>query len=415
MKTKIKAVLLMCLAAVLVASIALAGCAAPEEAAVEKGPIKLAMVTDMTGPAHEQVMWCGWAAEDFAKWVNEQGGISGHPVEMEVVDTKYDLTLIRTAYKRLRTEVVSMSFDAQSHAYDALGDMFRMDEMPVLLTTGAGSALYPPGYVFSCMAPYDDRCCGMVDWIVANWEETRRPRLALLLGDYSSGRIAEQAEWYIEGKGVDLVAKEIVPWGPTDTTDQWVRIRDANPDYIYDTLCPDMMKVALMDKHRLGVDIPQLNFFWNSAIIRDTVPGEAYDGLMGMYSIYQWFNADKPGVKLVESIWTDYGHRTAAASNVTNCYIMAMASLFMQEEAIRLAIEQVGYEDLTPPAVYDGFCSIKNFDCRGLTKPFSLSKDKPRGQGGVQIGMLHKDGTVSIVCDWIECPWHLKLKAERGE
>lgn len=168
-------------------------------AAAEKGPIHFVMITDLTGPAHAQVSPQGWASEDYIKYLDKQGGINGHPLTIEVIDTKYQLPLIRTAYARNKDrKQVAVSFDALSGGIEALKGQFATDKIPVLMLTGHGPALYPSSWVFAEIVPYDDTLCAYADWIKKNWKEKRKPRLALLLGDYASGRSPEMAKWYVK-------------------------------------------------------------------------------------------------------------------------------------------------------------------------------------------------------------------------
>ena len=126
-------------------------------AAAEKGPIHFVMITDLTGPAHAQVSPQGWASEDYIKYLDKQGGINGHPLTIEVIDTKYQLPLIRTAYARNKDrKQVAVSFDALSGGIEALKGQFATDKIPVLMLTGHGPALYPSSWVFAEIVPYDD-------------------------------------------------------------------------------------------------------------------------------------------------------------------------------------------------------------------------------------------------------------------
>jgi len=164
----------------------------------KKGPIHFVILTDLTGPAHAQVASQGWAAEDYFKWLDKQGGIDGHPVTIEVVDTRYQLPLIRTAYTRYKgRKNTTISFDAISGGIEAMRGEFPKDKVPVQMLTGHGPALFPASWVFASIPPYDDTLCAYADWIKANWKESRKPRLALLLGE-EYAPTAMNAVWPIE-------------------------------------------------------------------------------------------------------------------------------------------------------------------------------------------------------------------------
>lgn len=378
--------------------------------AEKKDPINFVYITDLTGPAHAQAAPLGWAVEDYLNWRNQNGGIAGHPAVVSLIDTKYTLPLMRTAYARAKEDRhTTISFDSLSGGVEALKTQFRKDKVPVLMCTGHGPALFPVSWVVSMMPPYDDTLCTMADWIIANWKEKRKPRLALLLGDYASGRSPELAKWYCEKKGIEIVDVEYCPLMPNDTSDLLIRIRNSKPDYIYDTLMPGQVKVVLRDKLKLGITTPQVNFVFNSFLITKTVPPEAYDGYMGFQLASSWWEKDVPGVKLAYELYAKRGSVPPFA------YIAAVGAAMVWEEAVKNAIESVGYDKLDGPAILNGYLGIKNFNAMGLFKNVSYSKSDLRGSKWLKICRLHKDGTASNVTDWMEAPWNLKLKADVGK
>ena len=378
--------------------------------AAEKGPIHFVILTDLTGPAHAQVAPEGWAAEDYIQWVSKHGGINGHPVTIEVFDTKYQLPLIRTAYERNKDrEHMTMFFDAISGGIEAMKDQFVKDKIPVSMYTGHGPALYPVGWVFSMMPPYDDTLCCYADWIKANWKEKRKPRLALLLGDYASGRSPEAAKWYCEKIGVEVVSIEYVPVLPTDTSDLLIRMRDKKPDFVFDTLMPDQCKVVLKDRFKLGIKIPQANFVYNSSLIKDTVPLEAYVGYMGLQCSASWWETDVPGVKLAYEL---YKHRGPIPSAT---YISTLGGVMAWVEAVKNALNKVGYEKLNGQAIHNGYLEIKNFKAMGLFKELSYYPDDLRGSKWLKICKFNHDGSISNITGWMEAPQNLKLKAKEGK
>lgn len=381
-----------------------------EVRAEEKGPIHFVILTDLTGPAHAQVSPQGWAGEDYFRWLNDQGGINGHPVTIEVIDTRYQLPQIRTAYTRYKTRKhTTLSFDAISGGIDALKTQFAADKVPVQMLTGHGPALYPASWVFASIPPYDDTLCAFADWIAENWDKDRKPRLALLLGDYASGRSPETAKWYCEKKGIEIVSVEYVPLMPTDTSDLLVRMRDKEPDFVFDTLMPDQCKVVLKDRLKLGIKIPQVNFVFNSYLIKSTVPLEAYAGYMGFQHVSSWWEKDVPGVKLAYELH----QRRGPTPNAT--YIAAVGGHMVWAEAVRKALEKVGYDNLDGQAIYDGYLEIKDFKAMGIFKEISYYPDDLRGTKWLKICVFNDDGSISNLTDWFEAPQNLKLKAEAGK
>ena len=102
-------------------------------------------------------------------WLKPKGGINGHPIEVEIIDTKYQLPLIRSAYARVKTmKHTAVSVDSISGGIEALRIQYAKDKIPVLMLTGHGPALYPTSWTFGMMPPYDDVLCTYAEWIKKN-------------------------------------------------------------------------------------------------------------------------------------------------------------------------------------------------------------------------------------------------------
>lgn len=375
--------------------------------AQQKKPINFVTLGDLTGPLHTLVAPMVWGSEDYFSWLNQQGGIDGHPAKVEVIDTKYQLPLIRTAYARVKEmKQTAISFDSLSGGIEALRDQFATDKVPVLMLTGHGPALFPPSWVFAVMPTFDDNLCSMADWIVSNWKEKRKPRLALLLGDYAAGRSPEMANWYVKKKGIGIVAVEYCPLQPTDTSDLLIRIREAKPDFIFDTLTTDQVKVVLKDRLRLGIKIPQVSFVANAYIIMKTVSPEAYADYMYFQSFGTWWEKHIPGVQLSYKLYNKRG------DTPPDQYSMTVGAMMVWAEAVKNALRKVGYEALDGPAIYEGFMQIKNFTAMGIFKDITYTKDDLRGCKWSKVCRFNKDGTISNASDYFTAPHNLRLKAE---
>ena len=249
----------------------------------------------------------------------------------------------------------------------------------------------------------------MADWIKENWKEDRAPRLALFLGNYASGRSPEAAKWYCEEKGIDIVATEYCPLLPTDTSDLLIRIRDAKPDFIYDTLMPGQVKVVLRDRMKLGIKIPQVNFVFNSLLIKKTVPLEAYANYMGFQLARSWWEKDVEGVQFAYKLYEKRGPMPPYV------YIAAMGGAMIWAEALKNTVRNVGYDGINGPAIMEGYKSIKGFNAMGLYKNVQYTSEDLRGSKWLKICQFQKDGSIKNVTDWMAAPWNLKLKVERGK
>lgn len=93
-------------ALVLAGGLALAGCgdAASSGGSSTEGPIKIGMVTPLTGPYSPLGLGDKAAAEQEVKRINDAGGILGRQVELTVLDDKTDVTQSVTHYNKLAAD-----------------------------------------------------------------------------------------------------------------------------------------------------------------------------------------------------------------------------------------------------------------------------------------------------------------------
>ena len=84
-------------------------------------------------------------------------------------------------------------------------------------------------------------------------------------------------------------------------------------------------------------------------------------------------------------------------------------------EAVKNAINAVGYENLDGQAIYDGYMKVKNFTAMGLANEISYYPDDTRGSKWIKICKFNDDGSISNITDWFEAPHNLKLKAKEGK
>ena len=75
----------------------------------------------------------------------------------------------------------------------------------------------------------------------------------------------------------------------------------------------------------------------------------------------------------------------------------------MPIEAINIAIEQVGYENLDGRAVKEAFYSIKDFDPHDIGRPVTYTPEDNRGAPEVRIYEI-RGGKVVPATDWREAP-----------
>jgi len=130
---------------------------------------------------------------------------------------------------------------------------------------------------------------------------------------------------------------------------------------------------------------------------------------MGILPSSVWFEKNLPGVKLSYELFKKRG----PIPNAT--YIAAVGACMVWVEAVKNALNKVGYEKLDGQAIYDGYMQIKNFTAMGIFPGVSCFPGDQRGVSKRRICRFENDGSVSTVADWFDVPHNLKLKAQENK
>jgi len=375
--------------------------------------IVIGELTALTGiyASHLAGMHSGGA--DYWKYVNEvKGGINGIPVEFIYADTKYETALIMTEYRRLVDAGAVIIYPAISLATDMLKEHFAQDEIPAVTNTGGLSAWWPPGWVYGVFSHnFADLSAAAAEWIVENWTEDRPVRVAYLFPDASYGRLSTMSIPYVDAMEMaEVVAEEYHPQLPFDLTPQLMRIRDADADWIITGGMSPHLPALVRGLDSLGMrgEIPVITTSMpNTGDVFVDYPELAplLEGLYGVAYIAIFSKAWTewvPGYEFALELWQKYHDPDAEIWE--GMYAAYFAGSMVIEEAIKRALDAVGYESLTGRAIKEyGLDTIENFEVMGLCPPITYTPDD---HGGVRQCRVFQwvNGEFVLLEDWRDTP-----------
>jgi hypothetical protein len=99
----------------------------------------------------------------------------------------------------------------------ALKDRLWADHMGATSMATGPYLLTPPQSIFTYYSIYSDALAAIADWFLADWKQTRKPRVAYLTADNAMGRSIEIPEMgdYLKGLGYEFIGTQYVPVVPT--------------------------------------------------------------------------------------------------------------------------------------------------------------------------------------------------------
>jgi branched-chain amino acid transport system substrate-binding protein len=330
---------------------------------------------DLSGPLAAITTPLVRGAEDMAKAINADGGIYGAMLDIQFADTAGKVDEAVAAYERFKSQDsnILMMITYGSGEVEALAARMAEDKIPSLSAGLSSKGFYEDsGYVFGLGPIYPDQIAHVMTYLSENWA-TLKPASA---GDeinlaviswptaFGQGALTDESRAFLEELGVNIVAEETYDPLPTaDTTTAILTAQAAGANVIWTNTLAFGPAVLLNDLNSLGIRDEFIVAGPNWAMDLATyafLADPAYGvGLISAFPYLWWTDVDNPGVQFAAEVFAE-NERTPAEQNVG--YLLLIAGLDLAREAIKLAIDTVGFENLTGEAVHDALIALGAFE-----------------------------------------------------
>ena len=369
-------------------------------------PVKIGMELGLTGAYAAEHKLCFLACQDYTRYINEQGGIRdtagvAHMVEFKWGDMKMAAPTSISLYEKAKADGVLAYNTAWTAATDALKPRIDKDQILTCACSASHAAVVPHGSMFITFPYHEDIIGASVQWYKeTQWDKERAPKVAIIAIDVPFGRIALQDAVldYIQGIGVEFVGSELVDLVPVDVTANLLKIKEAGADFIFGQVVGPTAAVILRDMQKMGLEIPLVCNPAASyrAVIK--MAGEAANGCF--VTCGSPFLGDAHGIELARELQLNYHGEVIEDDAYVSWFLPALK---IEIEAIRQAMQQVPFEELTRQAVIDfGFEQMENFET-GVVPPVTFTNGRRYGQNQV-IMVQVQNGQPAFVSDWFACP-----------
>ena len=340
------------------------------------------------------------AAREFFKWANETNYLPGVTVTWTEEDDRYDPGQVPIAYRNIMTKEPMVLFTMRAATSAVLKPLVDRDKIPVLSFTGSvATAQEPVGYVFQESFVPEINFNVFLNYVADTWEGSKPARIASLSWDTDDGRqhINSGVDTAAE-LGIDFKREyaEIAPPGTMDLKTYLIRIQELNPDYIFFPLPGPATGSAVKAMATMGMDTKKAVYIVMSGggMYQEltSVAGEelTWGGTLVMAD-YAYsdplITEDQERLKsFMEN--SEYGWDAKYHVNAVSFYTSAK----ILYEGLRIAIEDVGIENLSREALYNALQKINNFDT-GVSLPVTFG---PNDRLSNQSAYIYEIGTDSI-------------------
>lgn len=272
--------------------------------------------------------------------INENGGVLGKQLEPVVEDGASDWpTFAEKANKLLQQDEVATIFGGWTSAS-------RKAMLPVVEEHN-GLLFYPVQYegmedspnIFYTGAAPNQQIVPAVDWLLEN----RGDSFFLLGSDYVFPRTANAAiRAQLDNEGAELVGEEYTPLGHTDYNTVIAKIRNENPDVIFNTLNGDSNVAFFKQLQDAGITSDDITVL-SVSVAEEEIKGIGADVIEGHLTSWNYYQTtDTPeNEEFVANYQAKYGEDEVTADPIEAGYFGVYLWAKAVEEAGTTDVDEV--------------------------------------------------------------------------
>jgi len=310
------------------------------------------------------------------------------------------------AHKRFKQEGRVLEVSQATLTSETIAPFSKRDEIPVVYIGDMTDLMItrPIRWQFARGPGFPNYGISACEWVVSDWASTNPPRVAMFIQDYPACHEAVKGvKQYATEIGIEYVGCEVIPlFAVLDTTTEWLRTIAAKPDYVWAGLVGGVgYVIGVKDAARLEVTKKGIKIVYSypfDEMILSVTGEKAGEGCYVFKGFPSSVETELPGMKDVFEAAKRY--RGWEAGHVPSGYIIGWVPTMIGVEAIRMAIEKAGFENLTGRAVRDALATMKDFDT-GLIPPVTMSEKKPYYNNCYRMYQW-QGGRLVPVSDWRE-------------
>ena len=356
----------------------------PQAEAAPAKEIKIGMRAILSGALASTTVYpvCGFM--DGIRYINEEeGGIDGVKINLLWEDTRGSVASCIMAHRRFKAAGIVLEHGILQTPTVTLAPAQAKDEIPLLYCAeyNRDMIIKPHNWIFSLFFGAGPEFIQFIKWVKQNWTEQRPPRVGIIFHDEAAGWEIFEARQLAGEIGVEFVGHEVIPlFGAIDTSVEWLRLVGKKPDWVYVCAVGATLVTLLKDAYRLEVQQKGVDLCTYAPGLDETIARAA-----GEKAIEGW-HISKPhppayakGIPGVDrAVERARRYRGWGVEDICGHYILLGEVVSrVTAEVLRMAIQKVGYENVTGRAVRDAMASLRDFEVGGIVPSVSWSEDQP--------------------------------------
>ena len=344
----------------------------PQAARAAGAPVKIASVGTLSGPAGATLLPSVQGVQAWVRFINDSGGLNGHPVNLTVVDDGGDSARHRSIVQDLVENKGIVAFVNNTEALTGAGSVSYLEskQVPVIGTdTSVDYANTSPIY-FPQAATGRNLILAAAGGPAKQAVAKGLKRAGIL--SCSEAQVCRDliangpaaAEHY----GMEVVYSAQASLAQPDFTAECLNARNANVELLLMSMDSNSVGRIARSCAQQGFR-PQFGF--GASIIVDTMKNDANfnEHLLGDTNVFPWFQDNTPATREFHAAAKKYGLTlgVGAATGWTSGKLLQKAGANLTEP--------------TSAAILKGLWSIKNDNLGGLTAPLTFAEGQPAKTG----------------------------------
>lgn len=347
-------------------------------------PIKVGAIFDLTGATGDVGTPYSEGVKGYVEWLNAQGGVEGHPIELISADYSYKVDVAEQLYTQYVSEGVVAFMGWGTGDTEALRTKIAEDKIPFMSASYSAALLDMSAapYNFLIGTSYSDQAIIAIRWAIDDWAaqgNSGAPNVAIIHHDSPFGQSpVEDAKAFAEANGVGFMSLPM-PGGVTDYVAELAQMQTFGANYVIVHTVSSPAAVLLKDAASQGFEAQFIMLNWCADEILLNLAGDAAEGVVGAipftpptspvpghenadtYLKSQGSSLEEKGLHYTQGWWT-------MATMVEGIRRVVQAGDEVNGENIRTALE-----------------SMSNFDTGGVTSTISFSSTSHRGNSSLRL------------------------------
>jgi len=347
-------------------------------------PIKVGAIFDLTGATGDVGTPYAEGVKGYIDWLNANGGVEGHPIELISADYAYKVDVAEQLYTQYVSEGVVAFMGWGTGDTEAMRTKIAEDKIPFMSASYSAALLDMSAapYNFLISPSYSDQAIIAITWAMDDWTakgNEGKPKVALTHHDSPFGQSpVEDAKAFAESNGVEFMSLPM-PGGVTDYVAELAQMTTFGANYVIIQNVSSPASVMVKDAKSQGFEAQFVCLNWCADEILINLAGDAAEGVMGAIP-FAPPTSPVSGHKDAEEYLKGQGKSLEEA---TLHYTQGWWTMATMVEGIRLVLKdgkEVNGENIR--AALEG---LQNFSTGDVTTPISFSSSSHRGSNGLKM------------------------------